>query len=160
MIYITSWWRLHLQHCDHVLLRMHRSMLKQEISTLLWCIAYASRWLSDKESICNSGDVGSIPGLGRSPGVGNGIPSKAMASHSSTLAWKIPWTEEPGRLKTMGSRKVGHDRATSFSLFPFMHWRRKRQPTPMFLPAESQGWRSLVGCLLWGCTESDTTKAT
>ena len=34
---------------------------------------------------------------------------KAMASHSSTLAWKIPWTEEPGRLQTMGSRRVGHD---------------------------------------------------
>ena len=44
--------------------------------------------------------------------------------------------------------------------FPFMHWRRKWQPTPVFLPGESQGWRSLVGCRLWGPTESDTTKAT
>ena len=40
---------------------------------------------------------------------------KAMASHSSTLAWKIPWTEEPGRLQSMGSRRVGHDWATSLS---------------------------------------------
>ena len=40
-----------------------------------------------------------------------------------------------------------------------IHWRRKRQPTPIFLPGESQGWGSLVGCRLWGCTESDTTEA-
>jgi len=41
-----------------------------------------------------------------------------------------------------------------------MHWRRKWQPTPVFLPGESQGHGSLVGCHLWGCTESDTTEAT
>ena len=65
---------------------------------------------------------------------------KAMAPHSSTLAWKIPWTEEPGRLQSMESRRVGHDWATSLSLFTFTHWRRKWQPTPVFLPGESQGW--------------------
>ena len=85
---------------------------------------------------------------------------KAMAPHSGTLAWKIPWTEEPVRLQSMGSLRVGHDRATSLSLFTFMHWRRKWQSTPMFLPGESQGWGSLVGCSLWGRTESDTTKVT
>ena len=85
---------------------------------------------------------------------------KAMAPHSSTLAWKIPWTEEPGRLQTMGSRRVGQDWATSLSLFPFMHRRRKWQPTPVFLPGESQGRGSLVGRRLWGRTESDTTEAT
>ena len=85
---------------------------------------------------------------------------KAMAPHSSTLAWKIPWMEEPGRLQSMGSQRVGHDWATSLSLFTFMHWRRKWQPTPVFLPGESQGRGSLVGCRLWGCTESDTTEAT
>ena len=73
-----------------------------------------------------------------------------MATHSSTLAWKIPWTEEPGGLQSMGSRRVGHDLATSLSLFTFMHWRRKWQPTPIFLPGESQGQRSLVGFCLWG----------
>ena len=73
-----------------------------------------------------------------------------MAAHSSTLPWKIPWTEEPGGLQLMGSRRVGHDWATSLSLFTFMHWRRKWQPTPVFLPGESQGRRSLVGCRLWG----------
>ena len=41
-----------------------------------------------------------------------------------------------------------------------MHWRRKWQPTPVFLPGESQGWRSLAGCSLWGHTESDTTEVT
>ena len=73
---------------------------------------------------------------------------KAMAPHSSTLAWKIPWTEEPGRLQSMGLLRVRHDWATSLSLFTFMHWRRKWQPTPVFLPGESQGRGSLVGCCL------------
>ena len=85
---------------------------------------------------------------------------KVTASHSSTLAWKIPWTEKPGRLQSMGSLRVRHDWATSLSLFTFMHWRRKWQPTPVFLPGESQGRGSLVCCHLWGRTESDTTEAT
>ena len=83
-----------------------------------------------------------------------------MAPHSSTLAWKIPWMEEPDELQSMGSRRVGHDAVTSLSLFPFLHWRRKWQPTPVFLPGESQGQGSLVSCRLWGRTESDTTEAT
>ena len=83
-----------------------------------------------------------------------------MASHSSTPTWKIPWTEEPGRLQSIGLLRVGHDLATSLSLFTFMHWRRKWQPTPMFLPGESQGRGSLVGCCLWGHTESDMTEVT
>ena len=83
---------------------------------------------------------------------------KAVAPHSSTLAWKIPWMEEPGRLQSMGSLGVGHDKATSLSLFTFMQWRRKWQLTPVFLPGESQGWGSLVGYHIWGHTESDTTE--
>ena len=55
-----------------------------------------------KASACNAGDLGSIPGSG------NPL-EKEMAIHSSTLAWKIPWTEEPGRLQSMGSQRVGHD---------------------------------------------------
>ena len=93
--------------------------------------------------------------LGSSP-----ISEKAMAPHSSTLAWKIPWTEEPGRLQSMGLLRVRYDWATSLSLFTLMHWRRKWQPTPVFLPGESQGRGSLVGCRLWGHTELDTTEAT
>ena len=85
---------------------------------------------------------------------------KAMAPHSSTLAWKIPQTGEPGRLQSTGSLRVGHDWATSLSLFTFMHWRRKWQPTPVFLPGKSQKQGSLVGCRLWGCTELDTTEVT
>ena len=85
---------------------------------------------------------------------------KAMAPHSSTLAWKIPWTEEPGRLQSIGSQRVGHNWTNSLSLFTFMHWRRKWQPTPVFLPGESPGLGSLVGCCLWGRTELDTTEAT
>ena len=63
-----------------------------EFTTLLEGKAYAY----------NAGDPGSIPGLGRSPG-------QAMAPHSSTLAWKIPWMKEPGRLHSMRSLGVGHD---------------------------------------------------
>ena len=85
---------------------------------------------------------------------------KAMAPHSSTLAWKIPRMEEPGRLQSMGSLRVRHDWVTSFSLFIFLHWRMQWQPTPVFLPGESQGRGSLLGCRLWGCTESDTTDVT
>ena len=85
---------------------------------------------------------------------------KAMANHSSTLAWKIPWAEEPGGLQSMGSRRVGHDCATSVLLFTLMYWRKKWQPTSVFLPGESQGWGSLVGCCLWGRTQSDMTEAT
>ena len=88
------------------------------------------------------------------------LPEKAMAPHSSTLAWKIPWAEEPGRLQSMGSLRVGHDWATSLSPFTCMHWRRKWQPTPVFLPGEFQGQGSLVACRLWGRTESDMTEAT
>ena len=107
---------------------------------------------------------------------------KSMAPHSSTLAWKIPWlvvasvVAEHGLWSTqalvvwhVGSvvsvtyivlLRVGHDWATSPSLFTFMHWRRKWQPTPVSLPWESQGRGSLVGWRLWGRTESDTTEAT
>ena len=83
-----------------------------------------------------------------------------MPTHSSILAWKTPCAEEPGRLQSTWLRRVGHGSATSLSLFTFMHWRRKWQPTPVFLPEESQGWRSLVGCRLWGRTESETNEAT
>jgi len=55
-----------------------------------------------KESACNGGDLSLIPGLGRPL-------EKGMATHSSILAWRIPWTEEPGRLQSMGSQRVRHD---------------------------------------------------
>ena len=76
------------------------------------------------------------------------VLEKVMATHSGTLAWKIPWMEESGGLQSMGWLWVGHNWVTSLSLFTFMHWRKKWQPTPVFLPGESQGWGSLVGCCL------------
>ena len=62
-----------------------------------WEYNQLPRWLSGKESACNTGDLGLIPRSGRSPGGGNG-------NHSSILAWEIPWTEEPGGLQSMGSQ--------------------------------------------------------
>ena len=90
------------------------------------------------------------------------LPSQRRQWHPTPvlLPGKIPWTEEPGGLQSMGSLKVGHDWVTSLSLFTFIHWRRQWQPTPVFLPGKSQGRRSLVGCHLWGRTESDTTGVT
>ena len=64
---------------------------------------------------------------------------KALVIHSSTLVWKIPWTEELGELQSMGSLRVRRDWVTSLSLFTFVHWRRKWQPTPVLLSGESQG---------------------
>ena len=83
---------------------------------------------------------------------------KAMAPYSNTLAWKIPWTEEPGGLQSMGSLRVGHN--LSDFTFTFMHWRRKWQPAQVFLPGESQGLGSLVGCRLWDHTELYMTEVT
>ena len=67
--------------------------------------------------------------------------------------WRVPWMEEPGRLPSMGSLGVRHDWKTSLSFFTFLHWRRKWQTTTVFLPGESQGQGSLVGCHLWGQTQ-------
>ena len=80
---------------------------------------------------------------------------KAMAPHSSTLAWKIPWTEEPERLQSMRSRRVRHDWVTSLSLFTFMHWRRKWWPTPVFClenPRDGGAWWAAV----YGVAQSRT----
>ena len=67
----------------------------------------------------------------------------------------LTWTEEPGRLQSMGSWRVGHDWATSLSLFTFMHWRRKWQATPVFLPGESQG-RGAWWANVYGVAQSQT----
>ena len=80
---------------------------------------------------------------------------KAVAPHSSTPAWRIPWTEEPGGLRSMGSLRVGYDWATLLSLFTFLHWRRKWRPTPVLLPGESQGWGAWWAAV-YGVTQSRT----
>ena len=109
---------------------------------------------------------------------------KEMATHSSTIAWKFPWMEEPGRLQSIGSQRVGHDSVTKSPIYIYrllwclksvgiclqcgrpgfvpwvgkIPWRRKWQPTPALLPGKSHGWRSLVGYSPWGRKESDTTE--
>ena len=83
-------------------------------------------------------------------GEGNGTP----------LQYSCLENPVDGGAWTMGSRRVGHNWAISLSLFTSMHWRRKWQPTPVFLPGESQGRGRLVGCCLWGLTELDTTEVT
>ena len=80
---------------------------------------------------------------------------KSMATHSSTLALKVPWTEEPGRLQSMGSLRVGHDWVTSLSLFTFMHWRRQWQPLQCSClenPRDGGAWWAAV----YGVAQSQT----
>ena len=85
----------------------------------------------------------------------SGASEKAVAIHSSTLAWKLPWMEEPGRLLSVGSWRVRHDWVTLLSLFIFMHWRRKWQPTAVFLSGESQGRRAWWAAV-YGVAQSRT----
>ena len=75
------------------------NVLKRE---LIWTFLLFPGGSEVKASACNEGDLGSIPGSGRPL-------EKEMATHSSILAWKIPWREEPGGLQSMGWQRVGHD---------------------------------------------------
>ena len=94
--------------CSHVDVRLQRILrswflffiIPTEFLPYLMCLVGFPGGSDGKASVCNAGDLGLIPGSGRSPG-------KDMATNSSTLAWKIPWTEDPGRLQSMGSQKVG-----------------------------------------------------
>ena len=81
------------------------------------------------------------------------VLEKAVAPQSSTLAWKIPWTEEPGRLQSMGSLRVGHDWATSLSCIG----EGNGNPLQCSCLENPRDGGALVGCRLWGRTESDTT---
>ena len=84
-----------------------------------------------------------------------GVYSDSMAPHSSTLAWKIPWMEEPRRLQSMGSLRVGHDWATSLSLFTFMNWRRKCNPlqcSSLENPRDEGVWQAAI----YGVAQSRT----
>ena len=93
--------------------------------------------------------------------LGKGVLLYSMATHSSALAWKVPWMEEPGRLQSVGSSRVGHDFTFTFHFHTLekemashssvLAW---RIPGKILLPG------SLVGCCLWGRIESDTTKVT
>ena len=72
----------------------------------LWAKLFLPKWLTGKESAANAGDVRDVGSIS----VGK-IPWRRVATHSSLLAWKIPWTEEPGGIRSRGSQRVGHDRA-------------------------------------------------
>ena len=104
------------------------------------------RWLSGRVCLHSMQET-QVSFLGREDPLGEEI-----ATHSSMLAWKTPWTEESGGPQAMESQRVGHNWA-------YM-WRRKWQPTPVFLPGESHGQRSLMDCCLWGCKQSDMTEVT
>ena len=80
---------------------------------------------------------------------------KEMATLFSTLSWKIQWMEEPGRLSSMGSQRVGHDWMTSLSLFTFMHWRRNGNPLQcscLEKPRDGRAWWAAV----YGVAQSRT----
>ena len=83
-------------------------------------------------------------------GQGNPLQYSCLENSMDRGAW---WTAVHGVAQSRTRQK-------QLSMHACVHWRRKWQPTPVFLPGESQGWRSLVGCHLWGCTESDTAEAT
>ena len=105
-----------------------------------------------KASACNVGDLGSITGLGRSPGEGNGNPLQYSCLENPMNGGAL-WAT------VHGSQRVGHNRVISLSLH-FHHssfWRRQWQPTPVLLPGKSHRWRSLVGYSPWGRWESDMT---
>ena len=114
-----------------------------------------------KESACKAEDPGSIPGSGRSPGEGNVNPLQYSPLETPMDRSQVGYSPWGHKSQTLNQQKISvKERPGSLSLFLFMHWRRKWQPTPVFLPGESQGWGSLVGRRLWGHTESDTTEAT
>ena len=136
------------------------SLLFLEISTSLVCKILKSIWLSyesGNQSVTTYPSLFVFKVLQCSASL---INNYSAESHV-LLSWR-QWHPTavllPG--KSMGSLGVRHDWATSLSLFTFMYWRRKWQPTPVFLPGESHGRGSLVGCRLWGRTESDTAEAT
>ena len=88
---------------------------------------------------------------------------ESIATHSSILAWRILQTDEPGRLESTGLRRVRQNWRDLACTIPFWVpilplWRRKCQPSPVFLPGKSHGRRSLVGYRPVGCKELDATE--
>ena len=138
------------QEAFNVHLNKNRAHLRRATATM-----HLPRWRSGNQPACNAGDAGdagdagSIPRSGRSPGGGNGNPLQhsQLENTMDRGAWQA----------AVHGVAEGQTRP---SLFTFMHWRRKWQPTPAFWLEESQGQGSLVGCHLWGHTESDMTEAT
>ena len=86
---------------------------------------------------------------------------KEMAPHSSTLAWRIPWREEPGRLQSMGSQRVGHDWVTSLSLFTFKDDKRTENNGSKGSGDQGQSWGhecTETWTVLWCCPRLSASK--
>ena len=110
-------------HCFHCFPICHEVMGPDAMILVLWMLSFKPTFsLSSFTVIKRRFGFSSLFAI---MVVSSVYPEKAMAPHSSTLAWKIPWMEEPGRLQSMGSLRVRHDWETSLSLFTFLHWRRK-----------------------------------
>ena len=135
---------------------------------MLWkcCTQYASK--SRKLSSGHRTGKGQFSFQSQRRAMPKNVQTTAQLHSSHTLTWHPTPVLLPGkshgRRSLVGCSPWGHEESDMterlhFSLFTFMHWRRKWQPTPVFLLGESQGRRSLVGCRLWGCTEPDTTEA-
>ena len=96
---------------------------------------------ADEESACNAGDLGSIPWSGKSPGEGNGYLFQFFA-------WRIPWTEQPGELRSMGLQSVGHTWATDAHTHTYGVWRtgqsKQFQVGPHIL-----AWRDFYMVRIW-----------
>ena len=101
-----------------------------------------------RESACNAEDPGSIAGSGRSP----------REWLTSVLAWRIPWTELPGGLQSLGHKELDMTEWLTLSLSHAYICRREWHLTPIFLPEEFHRQRILAGYSPWGCRESDTTE--
>ena len=144
-IYITPELFSHSKNNFHEILILYTIFSYREY--ILQCLIIKKRILRENNNFLNM----NILSISNREGNGTQLQYSCLEN---------PWMEDPGWLQSMGSRRVGHDWATSLSLFTFTHWRRKWQPTPVFLPGESQGQRGLVGCRLCRRTESDTTEAT
>ena len=89
---------------------LEKIFLKKKLLYLFILVKYSfrlPRWLSRKEPAANAGAAGDLGSV-----VWEASLEKEMATHSSVLAWEIPWTEEPSELQVMGSQRVGHDWAT------------------------------------------------
>ena len=117
------------------------------------------RWLEGPCSFLVWGGVELAEGGGREVRLNRNCRKRQWQA-TPVLFFFFFFLEEPGRLQSMGSLRVRRNWATSLPLFTFTQWRMQWQPTPVFLPGESQGRQSLVGCRLWGRTESDTSEAT
>ena len=131
-----------------------RSKQKAVSTTLETCLHY--EYLFNLQFLCK-GHLQAMCLFGKySFGEGNGTPLQysRLENPMDGGSW---WAAVHGVAKESDTTERLH---FHFSLSTFLHWRRKWQPTPVFLPGESQGRGSLVGCLLWGHTESDTTEVT